>query len=81
MYHEIQTNVAEHSKGLVGNSPEQIVLNIDENDMSTYSENELIMEDGEYEMNMIESTQDVEVRESKRTLIFNNCIFKNATFN
>ena len=35
----------------------------------------------EYELNMIKSTQEVEYSEYKRPLIFNNCIFKNATFN
>ena len=71
-------NVTENSTEQVGNSPDH-VLNLDDNEISVFEKND--NEDREYEINMIKNTQDVEYRDNKRPYIFNNCVFKNATFN
>ena len=71
-------NVTENSTEQVGNSPDHF-LNLDDNEISVFEKND--NEDREYEINMIKNTQEVEYRDNKRPYIFNNCVFKNATFN
>ena len=61
-------------------NPVNINLDTKTNDITVY-EADAIGTGEEYETNMIKSTQEVEYSEYKRPLIFNNCVFKNATFN
>ena len=72
--HEIQHDIPEQSAGQVEDS-DHITLSINEEDLTVLEEND------EYELNMIKSADATEIRESKRSIIFNNCIFKNANFN
>ena len=54
-------NTTEYSTGQVENSPDQVVLNInDDDDMCNLERNEFEKEDQDYEINMIKSTQQVE---------------------
>ena len=71
--HEIQHDIPEQSVGQVEDC-DHITLSINEEDLTVLEEND------EYELNMIKSADAAEIRESKRSIIFNNCIFKNANF-
>lgn len=55
---------------------DQIIMNLEDNDMSV-SDKDFDL-DKDYELNMLKMTEEVEYHESKRPFIFNNCTFNNA---
>ena len=61
----------------IDNSPQEVILNLDDN-------NTLVLDnefgnDKEFEYNMVKTSEEVEFND-KKTFIFNNCSFNNITF-
>ena len=69
----------------IGNTdhhPDEVILNINDHNMSVYDKSEFADDNDDLEIDMIQMSEKVENNENfKRPFIFNNCIFKNATFN
>ena len=62
--------------------PDEVILNINDHNMSVYDKSEFADDNDDLEIDMIQMSEKVENNENfKRPFIFNNCIFKNATFN
>ena len=83
MQYDQPQDTIDQTDPLIGqeNYPDEVILNVNDNDMSIINKDEF-GDDNEIEIDMIKMSEKLEYQEtSKRPYIFNNCIFKNATFN
>ena len=64
------------------NNHDTIIIDLDDNEQNEILnlDTDNMENDNDFEMNMIQTVNQIEKRESKRPYIFKNCTFHNASF-